>query len=344
MIRVLIVEDSKLMALQLEEALRTDAEIVVAGRARNGREAVEMNGRLKPDIVTMDIHMPEMDGLEATRQMMAHRPVPILIVSNSTFREGMGKVFEALSSGALDIYDKTQLENFLENGEAQKAFISKVKFLAGTPVIRHPLVRLQAANGERKKSGDSTKNGKIVVIGASTGGPQALVEVFKNISGGFPYPILVVQHIVPSFTQGFSDWLGTMTSLKVKVASAGERVQSGCVYVAAPEAHMAIDNEGRLELIYGKPVDGQLPSANVLLESAAAVYGNRALGIILTGMGSDGARGLKAIRDAGGDTIAQDEKTSVIYGMPKTAAEMGGAKSILPLNLIESYIKQWART
>lgn len=343
MIRVLIVEDSKLMALQIEEVLREHGDIEVVGRAANGRDAVELNQRLKPSVVTMDIHMPEMDGLEATRQMMAHRPVPILIVSNSTFREGMGKVFEALSSGALDIYDKTRLENLLDNAPAKQEFIEKVRLLAGTPVIRHPLAKMTAPKMPVKAQTGLKTTGRVVAIGASTGGPQALMEVLPKIPADFPYPVLLVQHIVASFTEGFADWLGTITKLKVKVAEAGELLKAGVLYVAPASVHMAAAPGGGIELRKGAPVDGQIPSATVLLESVAAVYGPNALGIILTGMGQDGAKGLKAMKDAGAETIAQDESTSIIYGMPKAAAESGAARAILPLPAIDDYILTWAR-
>jgi len=337
-IRVLVVEDSPLMCKVLTNILNPDPHILVAGIANNGKEAVEIVPRLKPDIITMDIHMPIMDGYEATKRIMAFNPTPILVVSSSVFKVGMEKVFKSISYGALDVIDKSELE-IVGNEKSGEVLIQKIKFLSGVKVIHHPLAKLQKERPRvdlevpRKKGSD-----KIVAIVSSTGGPQALLEILRRFPKDFPSGIVIVQHITNGFVEGLVDWLDNECQLKVKIAEDSEEIRPGVAYIAPDSLQMRVEEGGKIGLSDEPAHEGHRPSGDVLLESVARAYGNGVVATILTGMGRDGAMGMKAIKQLHGRTIAQDEKSCVVFGMPKAAIEMDVIDKVSPLEKIPEEI------
>lgn len=342
-IKVLIVDDSQLVCDVLADLIATDPMLRVVGFAANGREAVDKTLQLKPDIISMDIKMPVMDGLEATRQIMSLNPTPIVILSSLVEAGGEELIFKALNCGALEVVAKPMLkkEGTPEQEASVKDYLSKLKFLAHVRVIRHPLAHLERgapppqAFPARK---DVHKN--IVGIVASTGGPKALFAIFKELPPDFPCGVLVVQHISVNFEEPLAVWLDSECKLVVKIAEDGEQIKAGTAYIAPSAKQMRAAPGNRIKLTDDPPYLGHRPSGNVLLESIAEVYKDKALGIVLTGMGSDGAKGMKAIKDNGGYTIVEDEATSVVFGMPKAALEACEVDRILPLDKIAPYILQ----
>jgi len=338
MIRVLVVEDSPLMCKILTSMMNSDPKILVVAVANNGKEAVELVPRLKPDIITMDMDMPVMDGFEATKQIMAYYPTPILIVSSSVFRMGMERVFKAISHGALDVIDKSELE-IVGNKKSGEALIAKIKFLTGVRVLDHPLVKLQNERAVidlkpfRKKVSD-----KIVALVASTGGPQALLKILQRLPEDFPCGIVIVQHITNGFLPGLVDWLNKECKIRVKIGEDSEEIRPGVAYIAPDNFHMKVEGGGKIGLSNEPSDGGHKPSGDVLLESVAKVYGKGSVGTILTGMGRDGVMGMKAIKQSYGKTIAQDEKSCVVFGMPNAAIEMDVVDKVLPLERIAEEI------
>lgn len=339
-IRVLVVEDSRSTSSLITSILNSDPEIQVVGVAPDGKEAVAMVSKLKPDIITMDIHLPVMDGFEATKQIMAFHPTPILIISASVFDQGMDKVFKAISFGALDVIEKKEM--VVQGNEiVAKQLIEKVKFLSTIRVLHHPLAALE---GQKAKaiSGLEHFRGKaldrIVALVASTGGPQALVNILKNFPQDFPCGIVIVQHITSGFDEGLAAWLDSECPLKVKIAKHAEEIKPGIVYIAPCDLQMRVAQGGRIHLSQEPAREGQNPSGDVLLESVAGVYQDKAVGVILTGMGRDGAMGIKAVKESRGRTIAQDEKSCIVFGMPKAAIDLGAVDKIVPMEGIAQEI------
>jgi two-component system chemotaxis response regulator CheB len=338
MIRVLVVDDSPLMCKILTNIMNCDPQILVAAVANNGKEAVELVPRLKPDIITMDIDMPVMDGFEATKQIMSDHPTPILIVSSTVFKTGMEKVFKAISHGALDVIDKSELE-LVGDKKSGEALIAKIKFLNGVRVIHPPLTRLAVERSvadlkaPRKKASD-----KIVAIVASTGGPQALLEILKTLPEDFPCGIVIVQHITNGFLAGLVGWLAKECKIKVKIGEDSEEIKPGVAYIAPDNFQMRVEEGGKIRLSHEPAFGGHRPSGDVLLESVARAYGKGGVAAILTGMGRDGAMGMKAVKQLHGKTIAQDEKSCVVFGMPHAAVEMNAIDKVLPLERIAEEI------
>ena len=338
MIRVLVVEDSPLMCKILTTVMNSDPQILVVAIANNGKEAVELVPCLKPDIITMDMDMPVMDGFEATREIMAYHPTPILIVSSSVFRLGMEKVFKAISHGALDVIDKSELE-LVGDKKSGEALIAKIKFLTSVRVMDQPIVKLRNERPvvdlktPRKKVSD-----KIVAIVASTGGPQALLKILKRLPEDFPCGIVIVQHITNGFLSGLVDWLIKECKIKIKIGEDSEEIRPGVAYLAPDNFHMRVAEGGKINLSNEPPNAGHRPSGDVLLESVARTYGKGSVGAILTGMGRDGAVGMKAIKQFQGSTIAQNEKSCIVFGMPNAAIEMNVVDKVLPLEKIAEEI------
>ncbi len=332
MIRVLIAEDSLTTQMLLREILSSDPEIQVVGQAHNGVEAVEKTQALAPDLVTMDINMPLMDGLQATKEIMVSAPTPIVIITGSSGALDVVGSLNALRAGALDVISKPPGPESPGFEESARKLVATLKAMAQVKVVRH--WRPRKVPGVVRPAASEVQG--VIAIAASTGGPAALYQLFKGLSGSFPLPILVVQHISPGFAPGLVSWLNGGSSLHVKLAEAGEVLQPHTVYIAPDHCHLGISNHGTVLLSDAPPIGGFRPSGTFLFESAAAVFGPAALALILTGMGEDGVAGLKAIRRAGGRIIAQDEKSCVIFGMPAAAIAAGLADQVLPLDAIAS--------
>jgi len=338
MIRVLVVDDSPLMCKILTNILNCDSEILVAAVATNGKEAVDLVPRLKPDIITMDIDMPVMDGLEATKQIMAYHPIPILIVSSAVYRAGMEKVFKAISQGALDVIDKSELE-LAGNKKSGEALIAKIKYLNGIRTIHPPPLEFpRETSVVDLKANRKNVLDKIVAIVASTGGPHALLEILKRLPEDFPCGIVIVQHITNGFLAGLVGWLAKECKIKVKIGEDLEEIRPGVAYIAPDNVQMRVEEGGKIRLSHEPAFGGHRPSGDVLLESVARIYGKGGVAAILTGMGRDGAMGMKAIKQLHGKTIAQSEKSCVVFGMPNAAIEMNVIDKVLPLEKIAEEI------
>jgi two-component system, chemotaxis family, protein-glutamate methylesterase/glutaminase len=332
--RVLVVEDSLTVRRRLCEVLASDPEIELVGEAVDGRQAIELCRALRPDVVTIDMILPVMSGLAATEYIMAHCPTPILVVSSSFNRGELFKTYDALAAGAVDVLEKPRGDE--PDGVWERAFLKQVKLVARIRVITHPRLRLAALNRPQSDTGAAPgPRVATLAIGASTGGPAAIVEVLQGLPESFRPPILFVLHINEPFGTSFAEWLDGQTSRRVAYPRDGDAVSAanGRVVMAPPGRHLAV-RDGRLRLIDGPERHSCRPSVDVLFESVAREYGPSAAAVLLTGMGRDGAAGLHAIRLAGGLTIAQDEATSVVFGMPREAIAIGAAERVLPLKEI----------
>ncbi|MEO8004346.1 MAG: chemotaxis-specific protein-glutamate methyltransferase CheB [Betaproteobacteria bacterium] len=336
-VRVLVAEDSMTVRRRLCEVLEGDAEIQVVGEAGDGSRAIELCRELRPDVVTMDMMMPVMSGLAATEFIMAHFPTPILIVSSSTNRGELFKTYEALAAGAIDVLEKP-MGYYGDDWDSR--FISTVKLVSRIKAITHPRARLNNYIREPAQGASVHPSGqlcRVVGIGASTGGPAAIVNVLKAIPGDFPLPILLVLHIGQPFASAFAEWLDGQTPHRVTYARDGEPVIGvpGRVLMAPADVHMEVA-AGRVRLTAAPERHSCRPSVDVLFESLAREYRDAAAACLLTGMGRDGASGLLEIHRAGGATIAQDEATSIVYGMPREAILLGAAQRVLPIGEIGS--------
>lgn len=339
-VKVLVVDDSAVARDMLVRIFATDPDIEVIGTAANGAEAVEAVARLKPDLVTMDIHMPAMDGLEATECIMAYHPTPIMVVSSSVYGEGLGSAFDALALGALEVVAKPEMGDRARFEAVRKQMVRTAKILARIKVVTHVKGRrrLQRQAAERGEAGSEValaRRGPVsmVAIGSSTGGPAALLAILGRLPRAFPVPVVVTQHIAEGFVPGLVSWLDDACEVSVVAARDGMPLKPGVVYFADTGTNMEVSGAS---VRFSRPEPGQLyvPSADTLFRSVARACGAAAAGVLLTGMGADGADGLRAMRDAGAVTIAQDEATSRVFGMPRAAIEAGAAEVVLPLDRI----------
>jgi len=337
-IRVLVVEDSLTVRKRLCEVLATDPAVQVVGEAGDGKQAIERCQALRPDVVTMDMMLPVMSGLGATEYIMAHCPTPILVVSSSTNRGELFQTYEALAAGAVDVLEKPQGTE--PHGVWERKFIAAVKLVSRIRVVTHIRARLGALGQTGIAPGPTTlstpsrsRHGYgIVAIGASTGGPAAILEILRTLASPFPLPVLFVLHINEPFGAAFAEWLDQQTRIPVSYARDGDVVsaKAGRVTMAPPDSHLVVKS-GRLRLTQDPLRHSCRPSVDTLFESVAREYGPSGIACLLTGMGRDGAAGLLEVRRAGGFTIAQDEGTSVIYGMPHEAVNLGAVEQELPL-------------
>ena len=337
MIRVLVVDDSAFARLSISKQLDSDPGIEVTGFARDGLEALEKVKELKPGVVTLDVSMPRMDGLEALKRIMSEEPTPVVMLSGLT-DDGTEATIRALELGAVDFFLKAPKATSAGFFGLDGSLNAKIKMAS-----RIGKARLRAA-GRRKKPQPRPEKisavripdrpfappSKVVVIGSSTGGPAALYELIPNLPADIPAAILVVQHMPPLFTKSLSDRLNDLSEVTVREAEAGEPLLTGQVLVAPGGYHMVVNN-GKIALNQKEPVLGLRPAANVTMQSVAQAYGAASIGIVLTGMGSDGTDGAAAIKATGGRTAVQDQKTSAIYGMPRSVVESGNADKIVPL-------------
>lgn len=391
-IKVLIVEDSPTVAQILMRMMETDSQLQVVGVATDGTDAIRQVARYHPNVITMDVNMPHMSGLEATEYIMAHYPTPILVLTASLGGSDVDLSFKMLSAGALEIIEKPSLDAWQRESSH---LLERVKLLSRIKVITHirgkaryvskfgsdaanhvtetaipkpvspalrphprPVDRSNAVTApldptkvmrptaaglfitESESLALRSRKFRLVGIAASTGGPPALSKLLKQIPANFPVPIILVQHIPAGFSKGLADWLDGETELTVKIAEENELPLPGYAYLPADDRHLEIKPDLRLHLSDTSARYGLRPSADITFESMAHALSNKAFTIILTGMGRDGSIGMKAVREMGGYNIAQDEATSVIFGMPKSAIELGVVDKVLPLLEIPQILKQ----
>ena len=336
-VRVLVVEDSVTVRRHLCAALSADSAFEVVAEAGDGKEAIHLCQTLRPDVVTMDMMLPVMTGLGATEYIMAHCPTPILIVSASTNRGEVFKTYEALAAGAVEVLEKPTGNE--PDGEWERRFLRTVKLVSRVRTVTHVRARLgalgqlpPAAKAWPTMHSPASKQYEVVAIGASTGGPGAVLEILRALPRGFDLPLLLVLHINEPFAAAFAEWLDGQTGFRVSYAKEGQLVSAtgGRVTMAPPDSHLVMRG-GRLRLTSDPERHSCRPAVDVLFESLAAECGPSTAACLLTGMGRDGAAGLLKIRQAGGLTIAQDEVSSVVYGMPREAVLLGGAERVLPL-------------
>jgi two-component system, chemotaxis family, protein-glutamate methylesterase/glutaminase len=348
-IRVLVADDSAFMCKVLKEIISSDAQLEVAGTARDGREAVALAESLRPDVITMDINMPHLDGLQATELIMSQHPRPIVIVSSES-REGASGTLRALELGAIDFVPKPSSGIDLDMRSVREELTRKLKMAAKVRVVRTAtLSRLPAAHAPVSFPANpvsaATLNGAsgkvpIVVIAASTGGPAAVMRVVAGLPKDLPAAVLLVLHMPAAFTKQFTIQLAEIAQLPVKEAESNEALQAGMIYLCPGANHLRLSSIGKIALDGGPRIEGYRPCADVALETVAAYARPLTVGVVLTGMGNDAAKGVLAVKAAGGYVIAQDEATSVIFGMPAEAIKTGVVDEVLGLDDISAAIEK----
>ncbi len=352
-IRVLVVEDSAFMQKVLENIFNSDPQLHVVGHAKDGREAVALAKSLKPDVITMDIMMPHMDGLQATEQIMSCDPRPIVIVSSES-KEGTASTLRALELGAIEFVGKPSNSIDLDMNSVKEELLRKVRMAAKVRVVRTAARPMPMA--QQKRASDATgpadrlarahalnSSGQrfpVVVIAASTGGPAAVMRLVPGFTRDFPAAVIVVQHMPSNFTNQYAAQLSEFTSIRAKEAETNEALQEGTLYICPGSHHLRVTPEGRIRLDNSGRINGYLPCIDVTMETAAAYAGAMTIGAVLTGMGNDGAHGVQAIKRAGGLVLAQDEATCVIFGMPAESIKTGAVDRVLPIDEIYPAIEK----
>lgn len=332
LIKVLVVDDSPTARELLVYLLASDQEIQVIGTASNGEDALKEVINKKPDVVTMDIHMPKMNGFQATRAIMENCPVPIIMVTGSASDEDLISSFAVLDAGALAIVKRPLGTEHADYAATARELIQAVKLMSEVKVVKRWSQRNGVATTELLKphgSGVAHARVKLVAIGSSTGGPLVLQKILSGLPRDFGAPIIIVQHIAEGFTEGFVEWLTETTGFLVKVATHTELMKSGVAYLAPNGSQASIDHVGRIHLKKEDPEHGHRPSVSYLFRSVAMTYGQNAVGVLLTGMGKDGAVELGLMKEKGAITLAQDKESSVVHGMPGEAIALGAATYVL---------------
>lgn len=339
----------------LTDLLSQDPELTVVGTARDGLDALERVQALAPDVVTLDVEMPRLDGLGTLRELMRRRPLPVVMVSSLT-QEGAATTIQALAAGAVDFVAKPSGSISLDMAKVARELVAKVKaasratprvaaepepLAAKAPVAAAGAIPAAAVAGQALRAGTAER---LVVIGCSTGGPGALHQVLPRLPQNLGAGVLVVQHMPPGFTRSLADRLNELSPLHVREAQTGDQIVPGTALVAPGNYHMLVDEHRRIRLNQDPPMHGVRPAVDRTLESAAAVFGRHILAVIMTGMGYDGARGVAQVRQAGGRAIAEDESTCVVYGMPKVVIETGNADRVVPLGQIGEAIQAMVST
>jgi two-component system chemotaxis response regulator CheB len=352
--RVLIVDDSAFMRKVLEQIFNSDDQLQVVGHAKDGREAVAMAESLKPDVITMDINMPHMDGLQATAQIMTTNPKPIVIVSSES-REGAAGSLKSLELGAIEFVGKPSSGIDLDMQSVKEELLRKVRMAAKVRVVRTAsrlALTVQGAKGGAAPAKPSPhvrtapvipadQRFPVVVMGASTGGPATVMRLAPGFTRDFPAAVFLVQHMPASFTTQYAAQLAEFTSIRVKEAEANEAVQPGTLYICPGAQHLRVTPTGRIQLDAASGrINGYLPNIDVTMETVAAYAGAMSIGVVLTGMGADGANGAKAIKSAGGMVLAQDEATCVIFGMPAEAIKLNAVDQVLGIDDIYAAIEK----
>jgi two-component system, chemotaxis family, protein-glutamate methylesterase/glutaminase len=354
--RVLVVDDSAFMRKVLESIFNSDEQLQVIGQAKDGREAIALAESLKPDVITMDLNMPHLDGLQASAQIMTTNPRPIVIVSSES-KEGAASTLKALELGAIDFVTKPSSGIDLDMQSVKDELLRKVRMAAKVRVVRTASRMANAIQMPSTAAASAAKPAQpargssniapselrfpVVVLGASTGGPATVMRLAPGFTRDFPAAVFLVQHMPAAFTTQYALQLAEFTGIRVKEAEANEGVQPGTLYICPGGQHLRVTPTGRIQLdsVTGR-IEGYLPNIDVTLESVAAYAGAMSIGVVLTGMGSDGARGARAIKAAGGLVIAQDEATSVIFGMPAEAIKTGAVEQILGIDDIYAAIEK----
>jgi two-component system chemotaxis response regulator CheB len=343
MIKVLIVDDSRVVQEFLAHLLSSDPEIQVVGFANSGIEAIERVKEKKPDIITMDIHMPGMDGYEATRSIMETVPTPIVIVSGSSKSKEIANTFRLLDAGALAVVFRPPGFEHPQFAASRKELVQTVKLMSEVKVVR----RFQRSRIESKNTHhiaqtfeNDLKRIRVIAIGASTGGPTALQVILSRLPDDLPVPVLIVQHIAKGFVKGFVEWLSATSGIKLKIAEEGEQIEAGIGYIAPENFHMGVSRMSKIILSDQSNENGLKPSVSYLFRSVAQSFGPNAIGVLLTGMGKDGADELKTMKDQGARTIVQSKESCVVFGMPAEALFIGAADQALsPENISEILVK-----
>jgi two-component system chemotaxis response regulator CheB len=347
MIRVVLAEDSDTCRALLTAVLESDSQLRIVGQAHDGEAALTLTQQLRPDVVVMDAFMPVMDGFAATRNIMLRCPTPIVIVSASLNVAHVAASMRALAAGALTLLPKPVSPAAPGFEELAQSFVRTVRAMADVKVVRRfhhqPLAGATPTLLPASQQVDGRVRPRMIGIGASTGGPAALQRVLSDMQSEVPVPIAVVQHIARGFVEGLAGWLDAVTPHRVRVATHGEQLQPGTVYLAPDDHQLWITRRGTVDLSRRAAVGGFLPSASVLFSALAESYGASALGVIMTGMGQDGVDGLRELRATGAHVLAQDEETSVVFGMPAAAIAAGLVDAVLPLPMIGPRLFQLAR-
>lgn len=327
MIKVLIVEDSLVAQQLLTHILNGEPGIQVIGTASNGAEALKFVNKTKPDVITMDFYLPDANGLQIAREIMETKPVPIIIVSASWNADQYSEAFSLMDAGAVGTMKRPPGPGHPEHETLAQELIRLVKSMSEIKVVRRS-AKFKGKQFEAAQIPFMTR--RIVAIGASTGGPPVLDTILSQLPADYPYPITIVQHIADGFLDGLINWLQPKCKLKIEVAQSNQQMEAGHVYIAPDHHHLGVSPQEKIALSDAEPEHGIRPSVCYLFRSVAQVYGSRAIGILLTGMGKDGAEGLHLLREKGAITIVQDKDTSAVFGMPNEAIKLGAAQFILP--------------
>jgi len=343
--RVLVVDDSAFMRYVISKELSADPTIKVVGMARDGVDAMQKIELLQPDVVTMDLEMPRMDGLTALERIMAEMPVPVILLSSLT-QEGAAVTIRGLELGAVDFVPKPSAVEASVAEEVWRQLITKVKGagaldrrrLGARLRVQATLRRVEQPPKPQPVQRAGARAERVVVIGTSTGGPRALFEVVPRLPGELQAAVLLVQHMPPGFTRSLAARLNDVSRLSVREAAEGDLVQNGVALLAPGDYHMVVRRGGRVALERTPPVHGVRPAVDITMEAAASVYGPACVGVVLTGMGVDGTSGALAIRRAGGVVMAEDESTCVVYGMPRSVYEAGAASRVVRLEAMADAI------
>ena len=346
MIKPLLVEDSPAVREFLVHVLGSDPDIKVVGTAHDGEQALDAVQKHRPDVITMDIHMPKLDGLEATRRIMETHPTPIVIVSGSEKAGEVATAFSAMEAGAIAILPRPRGIGHPDHEATVSELIQTVKLMSEVKVIKRWPKAWRHAEVPRPAETNRARveaRVKIIAIGASTGGPPVLQTILAELPQDFPVPVLIVQHMAAGFTQGFVQWLAQTSSLPVHLAAHNEPIRPGHVYVAPDEFQMRVERGGTIVLTKDEPENGLRPSVSYLLRSVAEVYGHDAVAGLLTGMGRDGVEELRQLKDKGAVTFAQDKDSSVVHGMPGEAIKRDAVTLVLPPEKIAATLASLAK-
>ncbi len=348
-LRVLVVDDSTFMRGAVARLLGSDPRFEVCGEAKDGLEAVKLASELRPNVITMDFNMPGLNGAEATRRILAEHPVPIVMLSAHT-HAGAAETVDALAAGAVDFVEKPDGEVSANLSDVRDELLEKLLTAAGakvlsaragapasTPAPSEPPI---SRRGLRSAIHHMPPGLRVVVVASSTGGPAALVRVLPTLRIAEHAALVIVQHMPAGFTAALADQLTERVGYKVREAEAGDALEAGTALIAPGGSHLLIERSGRVALSSTPPQHGVRPAADVTLKSAAQAYGARTVGVILTGMGRDGAMGLAAVKAAGGRTVAQDRGSCTVYGMPRAAVEMGVVDDVVKLDRIGSVVSK----